>query len=1517
RDSQSKNALDVALEAPLITLLQKSAAASQQWAFLAATLLETLWDHFHGPPYRPGAEALLPHTLSPAQEDWLDSDLGEVLSNNGLPLDLRTRLANLRLWHEAGRPPPDRLLVYTDGSATTGSHDVQPCAWAFAVFGVCGFDTFLIGHASAAARPPGTEFYLGECIDDALTAELLALCWALSWAAQFAEIYQVTTTFLYDSLAAGEGTFGAAALVSGAHPEFYQELAKFAVVLRQYVEARTKIAHDHVQGHSGELGNDLVDSLAKTARRVSAPDDQLVLPSWPAALAAHPLREWAWACAPGLKDVPCPFNFEVEAQLAQEHFRRPSVAPLFGLECKELPVQADALSGFPKLNLMVKVQVIHAPSAASVPVADLTSFWSARLHELNTRPAGADFILLCDANARLGSVATEAVGAHHCEEENVAGTLFHDFLSRAQAWVPATFAGIHQGASGTWRSPQGQWFRLDYVVVPIGWLDFTFSTEVLYAVETLQKKDDHVPQVPWHVDVDAHYAQLSSSWRWQARGLTERSAPEPRQPFLTDSTLGLIAFRTALRHYLRTEAAERSRRWLFIGFAAFVLARDQNAFTSGALRSADEWLWDLDVSEARALSALYVSSRTIRQSVIQDRCQYLEGLASQAAAKDLRDSRTLYQSIRRAFPAAQSSRRRGPKPLPSLVCDDGTPAQTFAQRNECWRAHFAAQEAGIKVSPDEYIEHFASYAQRTPWAMDIQAVPTLLQVERHIRSLQRGKAAGADEITAEFLRLDAPVTSRQLLPVLLKASLRAVEPVVFRGGELFLLAKRASALLGCDGYRSILVSSVPGKVYHRCLRHQILPAFVSQKAVYQGGIQPGQGIELISLVAKTFFGHANAQGQVAALIFFDLKAAFYQVLRQTLVGTCDSDVALRRLFHALHIPPTALKELKQHLECASLLADAGVSSHSQALITDLFEGTYFRLSTSAVITLTQRGSRPGDPMADILFAFTLSALTRALQETLSGQGLLAEWKQPSNRPSFIPYEGQLDLGCPSWADDFFLPQTAPNFASLVDKVTRSVALLEERAVVAGMTIKYGPEKTAVLLPAELLARHSTLLATHEGCSGLWIPGPFQGVSTFLPAVQAYRHLGGILTSDINPTPDLHLRYSQAMGVIKPLRRRLFGALKFDIKVRSNLLRSLAVSRYVHSSASLMLPAAIHRRLWERQYLSLWRPLVARTAADMQAHNYEILRVAQAPSPPLALAKARAGCLAKLFLKGPVELLALLWDHWVQAPKKSWLGQLQDDHAVVAAHVPEINNCLHSSCAVQGILEAYAEDAQWWGKQVNKAVKTFLQDLEVWKQERRERPRQQALRAAQASAAFSCYLCDASFPLRKHLHAHLARTHQVYSPARHYAIGPACSACLRLFPDVVQAQQHLKVSGQCLQRCLYLHPPLTLEEIRILEADRQAQVKRIKQGGWSTYVAKGPPRRNPVVFGPRMPTAEDRLTGAVEDESDMVASLVRPFTPKASHVVWVTDFLQGKSKEGTRASARSFWAQRPSFHSRIQ
>ena len=91
-------------------------------------------------------------------------------------------------------------------------------------------------------------------------------------------------------------------------------------------------------------------------------------------------------------------------------------------------------------------------------------------------------------------------------------------------------------------------------------------------------------------------------------------------------------------------------------------------------------------------------------------------------------------------------------------------------------------------------------------------------------------------------------------------------------------------------------------------------------------------------------------------------------------------------------------------------------------------------------------------------------------------------------------------------------------------------------------------------------------------------------------------------------------------------------------------------------------------MWYRLYVQLWRGLFRRPDLEEKLHSFRVLQVAQATTPMLAVAQARASFLCRILEVGPATLLHLLHAHWQAAPSKSWLGQLRYDIKAVGVYV---------------------------------------------------------------------------------------------------------------------------------------------------------------------------------------------------------------------------------------------------------
>ena len=147
-------------------------------------------------------------------------------------------------------------------------------------------------------------------------------------------------------------------------------------------------------------------------------------------------------------------------------------------------------------------------------------------------------------------------------------------------------------------------------------------------------------------------------------------------------------------------------------------------------------------------------------------------------------------------------------------------------------------------------------------------------------------------------------------------------------------------------------------------------------------------------------------------------------------------------------------------------ATTGLGSHHQGILKDMFSGTHFfhaRLIWKK--TATMRGTRPGDPVADILFnmVFRLVVLdARSRIQTSTDLCCLGCPKQTADlsRPEPVPARGFAEV---TFVDDiaYAMHSTAPDDVILSLQIISSC--LHDAAASRGLTINYNAGKTEALI----------------------------------------------------------------------------------------------------------------------------------------------------------------------------------------------------------------------------------------------------------------------------------------------------------------------------------------------------------------------------------------------------------------------------------------------------------------------
>ena len=641
------------------------------------------------------------------------------------------------------------------------------------------------------------------------------------------------------------------------------------------------------------------------------------------------------------------------------------------------------------------------------------------------------------------------------------------------------------------------------------------------------------------------------------------------------------------------------------------------------------------------MAILRSTSSRLRKCLLEDRLRHLHSLQQAVAQGSLKGPKALYQALRRAFPGTQSKRKSQFQPLPTVRLPDGNLAMDHNSKQMAWVQHFSEMEGGRLVGEEAFLSQASqllALRQEDPPAFDIAAMPTLLDVEAIFHKLRAGRAPGADTLTATLFRAQISVTASQWFPLYLKTTLAVKEPLSFRGGVLFTLAKKVTSTHNLADFRSILLNNVAAKVQHRLTRQKLLPFFCGFQAGLQAGVQPGVGIDTVALYVQELLHLAEAQRSCWAVIFFDVKSAFYRVVRESLVSASCDESAYLSLLHQLGVKDTDLREFAEALRHIAALPAAGVSPYLESVTQDMLSATWFRLATHPQLVVTAKGTRPGDSAADLLFAFALAAYFRCAEQTLQGLGLHAFHPEPPRLPYLSDDGISAADGFPSWADDFARVVVAPTPEDLLSTVSHTISVGHTHASACGMELTYASDKTAALL-CRRVQQHLQLT---DSPMIINFVGDRDGRVLQLPIVAAYKHLGYIANASLDPTLDVHHKRAPALGLLRQFRHKLFANSCIPLPLRRQFLKSLALSRFMSGLGIVRLLKPTHCKCWNAAYLAVLRGLFRKAAsAPYFPHSYEVLLAANALPPPLQLAQARFQLLRRLIVNGPFLVLHAL------------------------------------------------------------------------------------------------------------------------------------------------------------------------------------------------------------------------------------------------------------------------------------
>ena len=374
--------------------------------------------------------------------------------------------------------------------------------------------------------------------------------------------------------------------------------------------------------------------------------------------------------------------------------------------------------------------------------------------------------------------------------------------------------------------------------------------------------------------------------------------------------------------------------------------------------------------------------------------------------------------------------------------------------------------------------------------------------------------------------------------------------------------------------RAVLVEDTAAKVYHAWLRRRLMPYYLAKahSSVY-GGV-PQRGTDMCSHQSMAFWEYTRSTGKSAAQIFVDILGAFDAVVRQLVLGSSElpfDDEAIARIVASLGLPPEVMHHLAKELSRMSVLEQAEVPLPLRRPVAEAHAHTWFSTQGLASVVEPRAGSRPGDPLGDIIFNFLEGHVHGKLADQLHGHPAILHLPPLPARlsPSFLDNE-PAEVFFNNYVDDDAFCLAADNAYDLLMHVYSAFAIIVRTFFRLGLVLNFKENKTECILSLVGSRSRDILhdLITNKKAT-ITIPAAKVGIggSDFdLRVVAWYKHMG-ICSA---PTRGLSLKAKARSGAMfttyRSIRNRVIHNKYLEIETKLSLCSSFLFSRLFYGAA---------------------------------------------------------------------------------------------------------------------------------------------------------------------------------------------------------------------------------------------------------------------------------------------------------------------------------------------------------------
>ena len=853
-------------------------------------------------------------------------------------------------------------------------------------------------------------------------------------------------------------------------------------------------------------------------------------------------------------------------------------------------------------DIRILFVVAHALTSTHAE-AELAQWWTHVDQAIRRIPRGFCPVFLMDANARFSPVKhdSSASAAEACNSN----AQHLQSLSRSHAVHLSALRDNEGNDIVSWVSPNGNRACLDFLGLPDAWgccmvtypapahfndqfagidhspvlvrMRLTVNTRVekrarmpqARALRTLEGQAAlrhawlHMPQVPWHVDVDTHLGVIN---RHLQDCLANAFAREPRvsHPAISPASWQLLRTQRGLRRVMFRRRQHWDREVMATFLQAWRRGLSDQQHSTFCRRGHFQRL-----QAARCGVALRACRRALRRQSRQDHADFTRHMFETARSRE--DLPHLLRSVLRT-----GRRYKPPQLLPDIVDASGHVCETRADFLAHAGRHFARAERACASALASLPTVYGGHRAGVPLA--VYELPSLEELTRAFGRLKAGRAPGLTGLLPEVYRACPDLAAITHFPLALKAVSSGTYPLLWMGGIATPIPKPAKSPAAMSGWRSILLQECSGKAVAAALRSKLLAGLERIAPAGMAGGRRGIPLAVPCHLVGRYLDTLRQTVQSGAVLFVDGESAFYATVR-CFLDPDHGDMTLDHWVSSLHDDPYITDQLRALLRAGDVMLAGNIAaSVCDALRCSLSSTWYTALPTHDEIYRSVTGTVPGAPLADLLFQLTFAMCMDQVTQALSEAGHCAR----------LPPSTSYEVPCshPTWMDDVALLLRASRCEEVAPALASAAGIMRGMLCTTGISMNLLPGKTEGLV---MLHGAGSRAERHRLFVELNGELPFGGSRPdSLCLTDSYVHLGVMLGTQCLAKRHIERRARLAELSYGPLRRRLLFNPCLRQGEKRELLRAFAISRLTHGLEQWTLDVDKDYRAFHTAYMSLLR-----------------------------------------------------------------------------------------------------------------------------------------------------------------------------------------------------------------------------------------------------------------------------------------------------------------------------------------